>query len=361
MSLKIIKQLKTKLVNLFHNIKIARNNDLIYITEAANWSIKNDGYYICSNLNQQQLIKCRTSFSPLSFRNKILHFGYSGLFLKPDGIRKFIHSSNKIILTWFHIAPNDPRIKYIPLLNKAVDLVHTSCQTTKNQLINFGLQETKIRVIPLGVDLELFKPASIKEKIKLKKKLGLPSNKIIIGSFQKDGIGWEAGYKPKLIKGPDVFCKLVQKISSKYPIHILLTGPARGFVKKELAMAKIPFTHHYLQEYNQIADYYKALDLYIVTSRAEGGPKAILESMASGIPLISTKVGMAADAIVDNYNANICEVEDVASLYEKTINIIENNNIRKYIIRNGISTASHFSWKKIAKGYYENLYAPYCN
>ena len=42
---------------------------------------------------------------------------------------------------------------------------------------------------------------------------------------------------------------------------------------------------------------YRALDAYLVTSRDEGGPKAVLESMATGVPIVSTRVGQAVDLV----------------------------------------------------------------
>jgi len=59
---------------------------------------------------------------------------------------------------------------------------------------------------------------------------------------------------------------------------------------------------------------YQALDLYIVTSRQEGGPKAILESMASGIPIVSTRVGQAADIIHHQQNGWMVDVGDVEAI-----------------------------------------------
>ena len=70
---------------------------------------------------------------------------------------------------------------------------------------------------------------------------GIKKNEIVIGSFQKDGQGWAEGYIPKLIKGPDLFVKSVEIISKEVPIVVLLTGPARGYVKKELSKRKIKF------------------------------------------------------------------------------------------------------------------------
>jgi glycosyltransferase involved in cell wall biosynthesis len=94
----------------------------------------------------------------------------------------------------------------------------------------------------------------------------------------------------------------------------LLSGPARGFVKKGLEEAKIPYTHVYLNSYPDVAKLFQALDLYIVASRQEGGPKAILESMASGVPLVTTRVGQAMDLVKHGVNAFMADVEDVEAL-----------------------------------------------
>ena len=66
------------------------------------------------------------------------------------------------------------------------------------------------------------------------------------------------------------------------------------------------------------------LDLYIVSSRVEGGPRAILECSLAKIPIISTNVGIAKDilseASIFNYN-KLEEIEfckpDVEYAYEK--------------------------------------------
>ena len=46
-----------------------------------------------------------------------------------------------------------------------------------------------------------------------------------------------------------------------------------------------------------LAAAYHALDAYVVPSRQEGGPEGVLESLASGVPLVTTRVGQAADLV----------------------------------------------------------------
>ncbi|GAH40799.1 unnamed protein product, partial [marine sediment metagenome] len=206
-------------------------------------------------------------------------------------------------------------------------------------------------------DLNLFKPASSQEKQKIREKLGIPKAKLVVGSFQKDGVGWEEGLKPKWVKGPDIFVEVIHKLRMDYDIFVLLTGPARGYVKRELDRIGVPYKHFFLKNYLEIPKYYNALDLYLVTSRVEGGPKAILEAMATGVPLVSTKVGMAGNIIREGYNGLLADVEHVETLSDKASKIIEGKKLANRLTDNASNTIRNYSWENIAKEYYEKIYS----
>ena len=48
------------------------------------------------------------------------------------------------------------------------------------------------------------------------------------------------GVEPKLVKGPDVFLKGVAKLAVDHRLFVLLTGPARGYVKRGLDAIGVP-------------------------------------------------------------------------------------------------------------------------
>ena len=82
-----------------------------------------------------------------------------------------------------------------------------------------------------------------------------------------------------------------------------------------------------------------SLDLYIITSREEGGPKAILESMACGVPLVTTRVGQAMDMVKHNENGMMTNTEDYQGLAFYAQEIISNSQLREKVIRKGYATA----------------------
>lgn len=331
------------------------SHSLIYIIEPSNWSITMDGEQLVQALNTQDLIQARVGSSVYGLRNKIIHFGSINTIISRSGIVR-CHKSNIIILTWFHVLNNDPRQPYIKELVANVDLFHTASNETKKRLVEMGVPSSRIVVIPLGVNTKIFQPVNEEKRAVLRNELNIPTGKFIIGSFQKDGVGWGLGDEPKLIKGPDIFCEVVERLSKNINIHILLTGPARGYVMNRLSKAGVAYTHSYLKNYIDIVKYYQALDVYLVTSRIEGGPKAILEAWAAGTPVITTRVGMVNDICTNQENAMISDVGDVDSLCHNIQSVLQEQAKGQALRRNGIAIVSKFDWSVIADRYFASMY-----
>jgi len=345
------------LKDIFTNIFSDLRYELSYIVEPAEWSIKLDGEYITSRLNKHRLMKARITTHHFGLRNQILHFGSVNTFLVGDDFYGR-HKSNRIVLTWFHVIPQDSRIELVRRIHKYIDIIHTSSNSTRRELIKAGLPSEKIIIIRLGVDLNLFKPISVEEKQEERRKLNIPEGRVLIGSFQKDGVGWRSGMRPKFIKGPDIFIKVVEKLKKKFPIFVLLIGPARGYIIKELEQRNIPYKYvGHLRVFSEIAKYYRVLDLYLITSRVEGGPKQILEAWASGVPVVSTKVGMISDIGVNNKNILLAEIEDIREIVKQAEKMIKNSALRKKIIENGLENVQNYSWDIIAQKYYKKIYS----
>ena len=351
----VLKWYNLTILTKIKKILLSYRADVIFVIEDGNWAIAWVGKYITESLKKLKLINTELSTHYFA-TNKIIHFGSINCLINPYGLIE-LKESNKNIVTWFHILPEDKRLKIVPFLNKKVDFLHTPSNFTKRKLIESGFDDKKIVVIPLGVDLSQFKKYNEKYKTLLRKKYNLPTDKIIIGSFQKDGVGWGEGLEPKLIKGPDVFCEVVKEIQEKFDIHIFLTGPARGYIKKKLEEYHVPYTHIFLENYLDIVECYNSLDLYLVTSRAEGGPNALLEGMATGVPIVTTNVGMAADLVKQGINGFITDIEDIDQLYQFSYEVLKNKELKKELIRNGIKTVQKYNWEYVAKQYYQKIYS----
>ncbi len=333
---------------------------IFFIVESRDWVIKSVGIYITSNINKMFGCDAEIRMSSAKIKNSVIHFGSKHLFLS-DEYRK-AHHSNKIITTWYHKTETDEKVLIEnPDIFKNVNIIHTSCNITKKLLLEMKVPAEKICVIPLGVDLKLFLPVDNDKKNELREKYKIPSDHIIIGSFQKDGNGWGEGDTPKMVKGPDLFCDAAEKLSKKHKIFVLLTGPARGYVKKRLTESGIPFKHVYLKRYEEIVPYYQMLDFYIISSRAEGGPLALLECMACGVPVVSTKVGMAPELIVHKKNGLLAGIENTEELFENSSTLIGDKNLQNKLRTEGLNSIKNYDWTNITKSFYEKIYSKLLN
>ena len=334
------------------NERRKENIDVYYITENANWAVYEVAKDIVYNFKKiKGKIVTKTKFIK---KESFIHYGSLNVFLGDKSLKK--RKGKKVIVTCFHIVDSDPRKLQITEKDGFVEKWHTSCEITKNKLVELGVSEEKIRIIPIGVDNKNYAPLVSSEKALKKKTMEIKEDAIVIGYFQKDGNGWGEGETPKLIKGPDIFCNVIEKIAKEYKIHVLLSGPARGYVKKRLKRANIPYSHYEFEEAKKVSDLYKVIDVYMVTSREEGGPRAILESMASGVPIISTKVGQAPDIIKNEENGILVEVEDENALIHAFKKVVTDEKLRMKLIKNGMETAKKYDVKELAGQYEDMLY-----
>ncbi|PWW82568.1 glycosyl transferase family 1 [Prosthecochloris marina] len=221
-----------------------------------------------------------------------------------------------------------------------IDRIQVSCKFMENVILDTGVASDKVFRIPIGINMNYFSPVTKEKKTSARKELGIPMNAMVIGSFQKDGSGWKEGLIPKMVKGPDIFLRAIEILNNSVPeLFVLLTGPARGYVRQGLEKMKVPYVHRYINDYRNISQYYHALDAYIISSRDEGGPKAVLESMVCGIPLISTKVGQATDLIRHSENGFLTDIENAEALAHFTLQVLEDSQLRPDIIQQGFITA----------------------
>ena len=339
------------------------NPKINYIVEKEDWSVRWDGKYISTNINKNSKELIGLSTFPANIFNRIVHFGSHYMWLNWESS---LNKSNKYVVTYFHGKPEDGKaarkqIEHFIDSSKSIDYVVTAATVIEKRLQDWGIPKDKIIKIPLGVDTENFSPIGNEEKIKLRKKIGIPDNCYVIGSFQKDGVGWGDGMEPKLIKGPDIFVKAMERLNKHFNIFVLLTGPARGYVKKELERLNIPYLHKYASHYPDLNKYYRVLDAYLVASREEGGPKAILESMASGVPIVSTNVGMAEDVILNSVNGYIVPVADHIKLSNILGELLASHKSRENIRTNAFGTIKKYDWNVVAEQYLDRVYKPLIN
>lgn len=279
-------------------------------------------------------------------------------------LHDFERHGNRLGFAYFHGRPGtlgmpefDACFETLRRRHEDIDRVQVTNRVLEELLLETGIAPEKVHRIPIGIDVETFPLRGSTSRADARRSLGLPESAFVAGSFQKDGVGWGDGLEPKLIKGPDVLLAAAERLRERIPeLTFLLTGPSRGYVKAGLERLDIPYSHVLLPDVDAVAHAYQAIDVCLVTSRDEGGPRAVLEAMATGVPLVTTRVGQGADLVRHGENGWMVEVEDVEGIVMWTVHVADAQaNDLDRVLRAGRTTAEENSYKSLRPRWRELL------
>ena len=233
-----------------------------------------------------------------------------------------------VVCTVHHIVPNKFNGKNIHeflFRDQFVNAYHVPNKHTAS--IVSQLTKKPVYTISYWFNSELWTP---EEKNACREELGLQKDKFIVGSFQRDTEGSDL-ISPKLEKGPDLFCDYIEKIKDENTL-VLLGGWRRQYVISRLENMGVPYEYFELAPIEKIKKMYGACDLYVVSSRHEGGPQALFEAAAMKVPIISTSVGLAEEVLCENCVVDLENIEYLPTLkdVEKNFEKVQEYDILKH-------------------------------
>jgi glycosyltransferase involved in cell wall biosynthesis len=334
---------------------------LFAIGDGFGWSIDDDAERLTATARRLGYAVAPAAWAPFAHNQTVFAHDHFGA-LQP----RWTQSSHRLGLSYFHGRPGtkgSPEFDdaYLRLRRYArrVERVQVTHTESHELVASAGVEASKIFRIPIGVDLDRFELGDIHARVAAREALGLPGTAFVVGSFQKDGVGRGAGREPKTIKGPDVLVATLARLLATIPeLLVLLTGPARGYVRAELEQAAVPYVHVLLGSRDELVRAYHALDAYLVTSRQEGGPKAAFEATAAGVPLVTTRVGQAQELLTDGHDALLADVDDVEALTAAVQRVYDDVTLVTKLRAAGRKTAEAYAderldgrWAELLEGF----------
>ena len=97
-----------------------------------------------------------------------------------------------------------------------------------------------------------------------------------------------------------------------------------------------------------VPEYMVASDVFVLPSLSEGFPTVILEAMASGIPIVATKVRGVPEIIKDGENGFLVEPRNSEEIAEKVLLLLNKDELRKRISEKNIEEVKRYHWESIA-------------
>ena len=168
-----------------------------------------------------------------------------------------------------------------------------------------ALASRKVFVVSNGINTRAFRTRDGAEL--LRKSLGIPPTAPVIGTVGR----------LNKVKCQDLLLRAFQRLGSEVPEARLLLvgdGPERASLEglaRDLDLAgRVAFAGYQPEPEH----YLPVMDVFALTSRAEGMPLAILEAWATGLPVVATRVGGIPGLVEDGRTGLLVDSGDVAGL-----------------------------------------------
>lgn len=224
------------------------------------------------------------------------------------------------------------------------DIITVNSDATKKEVLSrFPWLRSKVREIPMGVDVNHFKPRAIK------KPLTLTDSKVILFvgrlSDQK-GLQYAIEAMP-----------FVLKKEPKAKLLIIGEGPYKQELENQIFKKNVGNAVQFLGPLTQeeIAYHHNICDAFILpalsnTTGTEALGLSLLEAMASGCAVIGTKIGGIPTIIENGENGLLIDQKNPEQLAKATLDILKNKKKAQEMGENGAAfVRKHYSWETVVK------------
>lgn len=197
--------------------------------------------------------------------------------------------------------------------------IHVVAKTAYFHALSLGVLPSKLRFIANGVDTEIFRPSAESDYL----------HTIVDIAPETPLIGYVGRLSPE--KGPEVFIQVAGKVHKKQAnCHFVLVGegPMRENLESDIDNLSLRNCIHFTGLQSDMPRVYSSLDLVVSTSYSEGMPLAVMEAMASGIPIVATNVGGVSDIVEVGCSGLLHAVNDLNGLANSIIHLMSDELTR---------------------------------
>ena len=230
--------------------------------------------------------------------------------------------------------------------NQTTQVLSVSRKLADRMAETTGVNPSRIQTIQNGVDCERFSP---RHRAAGRARLGLSPETLAIGT---------AGRLVPVKNQASLIDALggLRTAGVAFRGYIAGDGPLRSELQSKITALGLTDHVHLLGHCGDLEQILAGLDIFVLPSRSEGMSNTILEAMASGTPVVATKVGGAEELVAHEQTGLLVPAEDSAALTRALVRMQTDDRRRRAMGRAArMLTETTFSIRRMVREY-EHLY-----
>ena len=206
---------------------------------------------------------------------------------------------------------------------RAADLLTPQITQERDVLISYGVEPKRVRVIPGAIDVDLY--ARLPNPLQFRAKHSIrPDERLVL--FVGQPTQWKGLHHLILAMG-----RVMRRIPR---VRLVLVGPAAEKARRLLGLFGSPLVRSRTLITGplygrQLVSAYASSDVFVLPSVGERFGTVIVEALASGLPVVTTRTGVAPDVIVPGRNGLFVNYGDVSRLSECIMRILSDESFRR--------------------------------
>ena len=204
--------------------------------------------------------------------------------------------------------------RLLATLHRRVDAVVAPTRETEREALAFGISPARIHVLGNGVDIERFRPRDINERDRIKRRLGLDSEHLVIfvGRLSPE----------KNVEGLlRAWAQAHPLMGNGWTLLIIGDGPSRGVCEEIVMVEQMENSVEIVGYQPEIEEWMAVSELYVLSSHYEGMSNTLLEAMACGLPVVATRVSGIVELVVDSGCGLAVEASDFSAFARALIEL----------------------------------------
>jgi glycosyltransferase involved in cell wall biosynthesis len=225
------------------------------------------------------------------------------------------------------------RLKY----RAEVDAVVAISKAVRDVLSLGGVETSRITVIYSGIDLEEFREKA--DGSYIREELGIPDSSPLVGV-----VGALAPHKAQ-----SYFLKAAARLAKERPdVRFIIAGEGEleadlKALARSLGIEKVVTFAGFRSDVKAVL---AALDVFVLSSVAEGLCTSILDAMATGVPVVATGVGGVPEIVIDGESGLLVPPADPRAMADSVNRVLKDDILRERLISGGKTRVLDFSVRR---------------
>jgi glycosyltransferase involved in cell wall biosynthesis len=196
---------------------------------------------------------------------------------------------------------------------------------------HLGFAADRVAVVHNAVDTDRFTPG---DQANPRERLRIPADASVVGMFasfkeQKNHAMYFRVARRILDRHPNTWFLCVSYVPW-YPWSHRAADEYQASLRDLLATARLGDRMKILTDRNDVEQLYRACEVTVLTSRREGTPNVVLESMASGVPVIATDVADNALILDETSGGDVVPLDDDVAMADRVCRLLADVNARRF-------------------------------